>query len=86
MPVRISPSVAWQLIGSQAVLVDLEQGQTLSLNAVGSLIWSALAEDCGEEAITARLCGRFRVDPDTAKSDLRAFVLDLRSRRLVLDD
>lgn len=84
MPLRPSPSVAWQVIDGQAVLVDLAQGRTVGLNAAGSLIWSALAEQCEERVVAERLCQSFEIDLDSAWRDVREFVHSLQSQGLLV--
>jgi hypothetical protein len=76
------PRVAWQVIDGQAVLLDLERGQALGLNATGSFLWPLL-EGRSEEQLAGELCQEFAVDPDRARQDVAAFLGLLRSRGFV---
>ena len=84
MPLRIDPRVAWQTVDGQGVVMDLVNGRVLGLNAVGSLVWSLLP-DHDEPAIVDAVCGRFEVDADQARRDLREFLDALRSKQLVTE-
>jgi hypothetical protein len=84
MGLRIAKEVAWQSIGGEAVLVDLERGRTFGLNATGSVVWSLLA-DHDEEALAAAVAERFDTGLETARADVREFLRQLRERGLVVE-
>ena len=84
MPVRLDSGLAWQVIDGEAIVIDLARGRTLGLNPAASLIWSLLA-DHDEPAIAEALTRRFDIDLDTARADVREFVLSLRERGLVTE-
>jgi hypothetical protein len=80
--VKPHPRVAWQVIDGQAVLMDLERGRALGLNATGSFLWARL-EGRTEEELGGELCQAFPVEPERAREDVAAFVSLLRSRGFV---
>jgi hypothetical protein len=84
LPLRPHPSLAWQEIDGEGVVMDLARGRVLGLNPVGAFIWSRLA-DHDEEAVARALAGRFEVDLETARGDVRAFLDDLRAEGLVTE-
>ncbi len=79
---KIHPRVAWQVVDGQAVLVDLDQGRALALNAAGSLLWSRL-EGRSEPELVAALQEEFEVDAQRAAADVREFLALLERRGFV---
>ena len=84
MSFRIDPRVAWQTVDGEGVLMDLVNGEVLGLNPVGSLVWSLLA-DHDEDAIVGAVCGRFAVEAEQARHDVRDFLGLLHAKRLVTE-
>jgi hypothetical protein len=82
MSYRIAPRLAWQTVCDETILVDLESGSALGLNATGSLIWKLL-EDHDEEAIINKLTERFEVTPEAARADLHSFIDQLCERSFI---
>ena len=85
MALRRSPDTAWQVIGDEAVIMNLAGAKVLGLNPTAALVWSLL-EERDEEGITAAVAERFDVDPETAGRDVREFLGLLRERGLVVDE
>jgi hypothetical protein len=84
VPFRAAPSLAWQLVDGESVIIDLANGRTLGLNPTGSLIWSLLA-DHDEAAIARELARRFDVPLAAARRDVGEFLRSLVERRLVAE-
>ena len=82
---RRSPDTAWQVIGDEAVIMNLAGARVLGLNPTGALVWSLLDEK-DESEIAAAVAERFEIDAETAGRDVREFVALLRDRGLVVDD
>lgn len=80
-PARLAPSprVAWQVLDGEAVLIDLERGSAVGLNATGSFLWSQLAALDADE-LARELCRAFDVDPEHARADVAAFMALLQER------
>lgn len=76
---RIHSRVAWQMVGEEAVLVDLETGRAVGLNETGSFLWKRL-EVMDEEELAAELAAAFSVEPDRAREDVARFLALLRER------
>ncbi len=79
MKLTPSPSVAWQMVGPEAVLVDLRSGLTLGLNESGSFIWKRLTTHSGEQ-IASELAAEYRIPIDDAERDVREFLQTLVDR------
>ncbi|PYQ18874.1 MAG: hypothetical protein DMF79_13915 [Acidobacteria bacterium] len=84
MPYRHAPHLAWQLIGGEAVVIDLAGAKTLGLNPVASLIWSLLPE-LDEAAIAREMTKRFDVPLEAAKADVHDFLQTLGEQGLVVE-
>ena len=82
---RRSPDTAWQVIGDEAVIMNLAGARVLGLNPTGALVWSLL-EEKDESEIAAAVAEQFEIDAETAGRDVREFVALLRERGLVVDD
>jgi hypothetical protein len=82
MSLRIHPRLAWQTVGEETVIVDVEAGRMLGLSEVGSCLWPLL-ESCDEAQLVAALVEHFEVDVQTATRDIRGFLQDLRERGLI---
>ena len=76
--------MAWQTVDGQGVVMDLVNGEVLGFNAVGSFVWSLLP-DHDEAAIVQAVCGRFEVDAEEARRDVREFIGLLQTKRLVTE-
>ena len=50
----------------------------VTLNELGSFIWSTLAEDMTLDALTARITDAYEIDAATAKADAEEFLAELR--------
>jgi hypothetical protein len=81
---RRSPDTAWQVIGDEAVIMDLSGARVLGLNPTGALVWSLL-EEGDETGLAEAVADRFEVSVETARSDVREFLTVLRERGLVVE-
>jgi hypothetical protein len=79
---RRKTELAWQAVGEEGIVVDLQAREVMGLNPAAALVWSLLPSH-DEEAIVAKMVRRFATDADTARRDLRAFVAELVRRGLV---
>ena len=84
MSFRPHPSVAWQEIDGEGVVMDLARGTVMGLNPVGAFIWSHLP-DHDAEAVARALAGRFEVDLQTARADVRTFLDELLAEGLIAE-
>jgi hypothetical protein len=82
---RRSPDTAWQVVGDEAVIMNLAGARVLGLNPTGALVWSLL-EKHDEDEIAAAVAERFEIDLETAGRDVRDFLALLRERGLVVND
>jgi hypothetical protein len=80
---KIAEPVAWQLVGDEAVLVDLGAGRAIGLNDTGSFIWPLIEREC-EAGIVRAVVRRFRVDAEVARTEVARFVDLLSARGLIV--
>lgn len=79
---EIHPRVAWQLVGDEAVLIDLDRGRALGLNATGSFLWPRLGRR-SESELAEDLAAAFDVELESARRDVTLFLVDMRRRGLL---
>jgi hypothetical protein len=73
---RVHARVAWQMVGEEAVLLDLSTGRALGLNETGSFLWKRL-EALPESDLAAALAAEFDVDEPRAREDVARFLAQL---------
>lgn len=81
--VALADEVVWQSVEGQVVLMAGDGETYLRLGDVGSRMWEILDEDGDVAAAIPALLREFRVDEDTLRRDLAAFLADLQQRSLV---
>lgn len=84
MGLRRSPDAAWQMIGEEAVIMNLAGSRVLGLNPTGALVWSLL-EEHDEDGLAEVVAERFAIDAEAARDDIQAFLGLLRERGLVVE-
>ena len=83
MQVELSPSVRDASNQDGAILLDIDSGNCLSLNAVGTKIWQMLKQGWRGDRIVNALQHEFNEMPFTQlKSDYLDFVRQLESNHL----
>jgi len=70
--------VPWKLVEDDAILLDLDEGEVVRLNAVGAAIWSAIDGTRTLDDLTAHVEHVFDVSRWRAGRDVRRFVGALR--------
>lgn len=75
--------IAWDEIDGETLIINAETGYYFSLDGVGSLIWSMLADGVDERDMVARIVSEFEVEESTARADLQALLDALAGEELV---
>jgi len=78
-----SKRIAWDEIDGEMLIINVETGYYFSLDGVGSLIWSMLAEGVDERDMVARIMSEYEVDESRARDDLYELVDALAAEELV---
>lgn len=78
-----SDDVLFQIVGSEAVLLDLKSETYFGLDSVGTRIWNLLAQDGRLQRAFEVLQAEYDVEPDVLQQDLLGLVSKLASAGLV---
>ena len=89
MPIPFSSQVVpasdvlFRMLGDEGVLVNLETGQYLGVNAVGARMWELLGTAASIDAAYEQLLREYDVAPDRLRGDVELFVGQLVEHRLI---
>lgn len=83
MRVIPSPDVMFRTIGDEAVLLNLKTEMYLGSDAVGTRMWTVLAEAGSIQAAYDVLLREFDVEPATLRQDLDEYVGKLLEHGLI---
>jgi hypothetical protein len=78
-----APAVVSEVIDGEAIIMDLRSGNYFSADGSGALVWQAIAEGCGREAILAWAADAFDAEPARLTADIDAFIAQLTQHGLV---
>lgn len=80
-----SPRVVYEVVDGQAVLVDPDGVELLTLNAVGTLVWEELDGRRGPNELAADLVSRFTgITVDEFARDIAEFLAEAEGAGLVV--
>jgi hypothetical protein len=81
--VRVVPDVLFRLLGEEAVLANLNTGQYLGLNLVGTRMWSVLTSATSIQAAYEELLQEYEVESAQLRADLGEFIDQLLGQKLI---
>lgn len=81
--VQPSPRVAFQQIGDETVLLDLDTERYFSLDGIGAKVWQWIVEGLGTDQIEARLIDGYDAPAATIRADLAGLLAQLAEAGLV---
>lgn len=84
--VRLKPGVEWQHVDDEVVALDLDASAYLGVNDTGAVLWPLVAAGTTRDGLVDELTSRFQIDDDRARADVGAFLDQLRSLSLVVED
>jgi hypothetical protein len=67
----------------ETVLLDVEGGTAVRLNATGAWIWEQLEQPCSVGELASGLAERFEIDEERALGDVVAFAREMMRRELL---
>lgn len=70
-------------VGDEVIILNLETGDYLGLNAVGSAIWEALSHPQTVASLIGRLMTEFNVDEETCTRDTLEYLEKIGSLGLL---
>jgi hypothetical protein len=80
---RRADGVALGELPEEAVLLDIEEGSAVRLNASGSWLWGRLDRPASVGDLAAELAECFGIGAERAEADVSAFARDLLGRGLI---
>lgn len=84
-PLRPAEHVAQSYIGSELVLLDLQNGQYFGLNSVGTEVWKGLETSKSIDEIIRTICNTHQAARDVVTRDVEALLLTLQEANLLQD-
>jgi hypothetical protein len=78
--------LAWQQVGDESVVLDLQSSVYYSGNPSGTVLWQRLVDGATIEQLVDALTGGFEVTPEQARGDVLDFLDELRAGGLLLAD
>ncbi len=78
--------ITWRMVEDEAIAIDLESAQYLSINSSGVGLLERLANGTTYQEMIDHLQEQFGLDPETASRDTGAFVASLRELGLIVSD
>ncbi len=71
-------------IDGRWVLIGVEQGDYVELNAIGVQIWERIAEERTIASLAVEIAALYGVEVATVQADVSSFVAQLRDQKLVV--
>lgn len=81
--VRVAPDVLFRLVGDEGVLLNLNTGEYLGLNASGTRMWDVITTASSIQTAYDALLQEYDVEPARLHADLAEFIDQLRAKRLI---
>ena len=78
-----SPTALATVLEGQAVILDINCGHFMHLNAVGSQVWWALETEQTLPKLCEAMTEVFDVSPELCRQDVTDFVVELQQQGLV---
>ena len=84
--VRLSADVVFRELDGETVLLDFATGRYFGLNAVGTRLWTLIAEGTGIAAAIDAIAAEFDAPRDEVARDVEELVTELITRGLLVRD
>lgn len=81
--VSVPDHVITRAVGGSTVILDVNSGRSFTLDAVGSRVWTLLAETGSPLQTRDALLAEFAVEPADLERDLEALIAQLVDGRLL---
>lgn len=80
----IHPSVVFRELDGEAVLLNLDSGVYYGLDAVGTRVWTLVAEHGTARGVCDRMEREYDVSPDVLARDVERLIRELREKGLLV--
>jgi hypothetical protein len=81
--VRLRDGIEWRHVEEQILALDTVSSTFFNTNRAGALLWSALSEGRTRQELADTLVAKYRIDPQTARRDVDAFIDGLARHSLL---
>ncbi|OLE09742.1 MAG: hypothetical protein AUI36_41315 [Cyanobacteria bacterium 13_1_40CM_2_61_4] len=81
--VSVAPSVLFQVVGEEAVMLNLKTELFLGLDAMGTRMWTLLTESPSIQLAYNSLLGEYDVEPARLQRELNEFINKLLEQSLI---
>ena len=71
-------------LGEEVLMMDIESGDYLGLNSVGTAIWAAIEDFAPVNKVCEQLQQEFEIDPESCKSQTLSFLNELHQDKLLV--
>lgn len=79
-----TPSITYQALADEMVIVYLETGIYYSLEPIGAFIWNEMTSGSSMQKIMEELCQRYEELPGEIEKSLKSFVTQLQEENLII--
>lgn len=83
---KVNPDVLWYDLEGELVVLNVATGRYLGLDAIGGVIFRALASAQEVPELVASLTRKYDVEPDVARAEIERLIGELKAARVVADD
>ena len=81
--VSVPDHVITRVVGGSTVILDVNSGRSFTLDAVGTRVWTLLADTGSAQATLDALLGEFNADPAQLENDLANLIAQLAQGQLL---
>jgi len=81
--VKLRDGVEWRHVDEQILALDTKSSTFFNLNRTGAMLWSALSEGRTREQLADELVAKFKIDSQTARRDVDAYIDTLAKHGLL---
>lgn len=82
--VEVREGIVFQQLQEEAVLLNLDSGQYFGLDAVGTRVWSLLAEGKSLRDVVTTIVAEYEVGKEQCETDLAKLIGELETQGLVI--
>lgn len=71
---KTTENIAWRNVNDEIVILNLKSGEYFTLNGVGQVIWTAIADEKNVEEIKMKIIDEYDVSKEKATGDIIQFI------------
>jgi hypothetical protein len=72
--VKLRAGVEWRHVEEQILALDTNSSTFFNTNRAGALLWSQLSEGRTRDELTSALVAEYKIDSETARRDVDAYL------------